>query len=493
MHSAAAEDFSFRLTAGYQSNDGFPDYLVDNTDDSGTVDDGLKTRNLAFRGVWTPTLFDTIDLQLGYSEGDMPFGPGSNGQDPGQIIPWEMESTYQYINWQRQLDSNNTIQVLFYHNKLALDASVSYGLFSTEVGVPPSIFYPGAQDFIISYDGDSYNERYDLELRHSGKLTNQLHFSWGAATRRDEAKSQFYFTQNDPIHEHSQRLFANLEAQILQQLTINGGVILEQSGTAGKHHSQRVSANYHLNNHNTLRLGYSNGSKAPSLLQANEYRTLTEAGNTYTIDRMAADNQKEERLEAFEIGYYANLLHNTLSIDIKLFKERNSDLLEDVRDRTYPNIFDTGVNFRDNVIDIETSGVEAQINYTPTQSWLISAQMSNQNINGSYIRKIHPTSTWDLDESAPQRIGNLLIAHDFRHGYAASINYYYQSAVDWQNGGESESFDRLDLRLAKEFTLKSTRLKTELIAHNLLDEDYVDFENYNIFEARYYARITVDF
>ncbi len=482
-HSGSGGNFSYRLSGGYRANDGFPD-LDENTPDYNEheIHDELKSTSLGFRGVWTPTLLDTIDLQLGLSNGDIGMGEGGSNQDPEEILPWEMSYNYQYLNWERQLNTDQKFQLLFYHNDLGMDVSQNTGYMYSDFVGPVDNDY----EIYIGID-DGYSERYDLELRHSGNITKHSRFSWGAAARYDEAQSELFFTQSDPVSENSQRIFGNLETAVLEQLTFNAGVIFEHTDSIGTHSSYRVSANYHMNRQNTFRIAYSDGTRAPTLLQANEYRSLTIEGITYFVDRVASDNLKEEELISKEIGYYGHFYQGNFTIDIKLFDDQSRDIIDDIKDQ------EQDINLRANAMDIDSTGVEVQVNYTPGEAWLLTAQVSQQNTDGESTRKINPTKIRDMDGKTPKRTGNVLVAYSFLDGYTSSLNYFYLGEVNWFNGGNTASFERWDFMLAKRFKISQTQTKIEFMVRNLLDEEYQDFQNHNNFERRYFVSLTMDF
>lgn len=491
-HSGSGGDFSYRLNGSYRSNDGFPD-LDKNTPDyeEHEIDDGLESSSIGFRGVWTPTLLDSIDLQLGFNKSNIGMGEGGSNQDPQELLPWDMDYTYQYINWERQLDNARKFQLLFYHNYMAIDASSSLGMFSDQ---ELSAAFPDAEDFEITVGiDDGYSERYDLEFRHSGKLTTNSRFSWGAAARYDEAESEYFFTRSDAVNESSQRIFGNIESEVLEKLVLNAGIIFENTDSIGGHESYRLSANYHLNAQNTFRIAYSDSTRGPSILQANENQSISNKGVTYYTLRYSPDNLSAEQLVSSELGYYGNFLQGGLTIDIKIFDDKNSDIIDDVHDLDNPINITNEVHFRANVMDINSTGVEAQVNYIPSAAWLLTAQVSQQNTDGESTRKINPIKIRDMDGKTPKRTGNVLLAYNFLHGYTSSLNYFYMGEVNWFNGGNTASFERWDFMLAKRFQISQTQTKIEFMVRNLLDEEYQDFQNHNNFERRYFVSLSVGF
>ncbi len=86
-----------------------------------------------------------------------------------------------------------------------------------------------------------------------------------------------------------------------------------------------------------------------------------------------------------------------------------------------------------------------------------------------------------------------LYSHRFDHGWTGSAALYLMSDMDWPNEGDSlQSYDRLDLRLARKFRLGGNDLLAELIVQNALDRPYLEFRHQNTFERRFYVRLKID-
>jgi len=97
------------------------------------------------------------------------------------------------------------------------------------------------------------------------------------------------------------------------------------------------------------------------------------------------------------------------------------------------------------------------------------------------------------NDATPRHTASVLASHNFDGGWEASVGYYYLDEMAWILwGGDRESYDRVDMRVAKTFDIGQSSLKVELIGQNL-GGDYHEFNQNNLFETRTFVRATVQF
>ena len=72
------------------------------------------------------------------------------------------------------------------------------------------------------------------------------------------------------------------------------------------------------------------------------------------------------------------------------------------------------------------------------------------------------------EDSAPRHGLGLLVSQAFGNGWQASLNYDYQSEMQWYRDKPIDGYHQLGARLAKRFKLGSTPVTAELIGTNLL-------------------------
>ncbi|TNF08936.1 MAG: hypothetical protein EP323_00860 [Gammaproteobacteria bacterium] len=97
------------------------------------------------------------------------------------------------------------------------------------------------------------------------------------------------------------------------------------------------------------------------------------------------------------------------------------------------------------------------------------------------------------NSATPEHTASLLLARDFGQGWQVSAGYYYLDDMAWILwGADTDSYERVDLRLAKNLRFNRADLKLELIGQNL-GGDYYEFNTLNKFETRTFMRATLQF
>jgi iron complex outermembrane receptor protein len=488
--SQTHNDLSYRISASYRSNDGFDDFgheAVD--DDSETISAGIKL-------LWAPSLQDSINIQIGYTDSDFTFDQGNANVEPDELFGWEIDLAYQNLDWSHQFNDKHAFKVAFFHNKTNITAIESTALLSELLGFPPGFIFPGVEDFsvVLGID-DGYSERYDLELSHTGIISNQFKFDWGADARLDKAKSQLHFSQDSSVSEENYRLFGNFEYSPIDWLTLNGGASLGYSETIDEHLSIRLAGNFHINSSNTIRLAANRARSAPTVLDANYYRTIHNGDQIYDLDVISDPDIKAEERDSLELGYYGYFYDGKLTLDLKLFVEDNDNLIDIQNDRDYqgPLSIDNEVTFGTNSLASEDQGFEAFLRWRPDQRWLMTFQYTHLSIDAEHVRRVNPTRASDRSNAVPEDMTSFLVSYDFGYGFRGSVSYFYQSAVDWKSASDVDSYDRLDLNVRKNFELGGVRARVDLIAQNAFGEDNTEYHFFQQFEPRYYLRLVTEF
>lgn len=112
---------------------------------------------------------------------------------------------------------------------------------------------------------------------------------------------------------------------------------------------------------------------------------------------------------------------------------------------------------------ITVSGLEAQWDWRSRSGTRLFASYALTAIDASGSR-----FDADYEDSAPRHGLGLLISQDLGSGWQASLNYDYQSKMQWYRDDPIEGYHQLGARLARRFKLESTAVTAELISANLL-------------------------
>jgi iron complex outermembrane receptor protein len=497
VYNTSLGDVHNRFTVSYQTNDGFPEF------EGEPVNDQLEIGHLGYRGVWTPNLTDVLDVQIGYSSSENGLGgEGLNGR-PGDVRPRDYRYTYQSLDWQRNLSSTQNIELLFYHNYISADDEPQQlGTLAEELGIPPAlipILFPGFDDFQLPpLELEARSQRFDLEFRHNIDFDRRLRMNWGTALRYDRANSEQLFDTDDWLSETSLRLFTNIEAKPTRWLTLNLGLMGEHNEATGYFLSPRFSTNFHLTPAQTIRLTASRGYRPPTLLEANQfqaYRAQEVVGLPPELQVITDPDMENESITNYEIGYLGEFSRLGLTLDIKFFTEKQQHLIEEARAEDVPGDIASPVLVRTNAIDMTSSGYEIGLNYRPTPAFLLAGQFSHIHLDGERQRTLpifDESDFADMRNAMPKFSTNILASYRFPWQLEFSANYFLQDNANWQQGANVERFDRLDLRLAKTLEVGQTSTLIELILQNALNEDYIEYHDFNVFERRAYIRVSVD-
>jgi len=466
-----------------------------------SINDGLDSQSVRFRALFTPNLYDTVDVQLGYADTTLGMTGGGKNDDPFESGSYGLDGAYQAITWQRVL-TNGGLRVRGYHTTNEVAFYDYLGTFVDIVGIPPQLIYPDFPyaDFDVAIDTrDESSERLDIEVRHHFSATDSVRLDWGLGSRRDSAQSSLFFSTDKSIVETTSRVFVNAEWAASGALVANLGTLWEEGLGHRNVLSLRGALNYQLTPQLSARLARNLVERAPTLMAAREYRTLSYAGYVFDIDRIADPDIKNEGKQVSEMGIYGNFMHGALTIDLKVFKETSSDLIEVVTQTNSPLDFDGRVAFRTNTTHVDLSGVELAVDYT-AGDWLWHWQTSKRQFSGSSLRletyvdgAIEPLKVFDMDNAGPELITSLLVRQQLSSGWSWSSNLRYQAEADYRLGGNVPSYNRLDLALQKTMVWQDKTLQITLSSQNILNNEVIDYQNFNAMGRRFLLRANLSF
>ena len=486
---------NYSLGVSYRSNEGFPRLKKQaNPIPFDRIQDSNEALHLNLRLIYTPTVFDTIDFQMGVGKSDLDI-PGNDLTDgPNGFNEREIETNFQFIQWRKSLQNTNEIQLQLYHNRLAVDEIRELGPLSGLLSVPPSfiplIFDGHADEDIVTGIRDTVSERFDVELQHKLNLTEHQRLVWGAGVRYDKIRSEFLLGRKDAVDEFQYRLFANWEWRLGEKLTFNFGAMSEHNNIVGNFISPRAAVNYQFLPGQVIHSSYTYGNRTPSVLESSQFQATSFAdGTLIDVDINYDDNIDESKVREVEIGYLGNFLNSKLTVDLRAFRTETDRVIGEVIN-LFPDL-SGDVHTVSNTMDWVSKGIDTQIQFRPSNTILLSLQYAYTDFHGNRFKRVEPLEIPALDRELPRHNANLLVSKTFKHGWNASFVWYYVSEVAWRQGDLIKSQDRLDLRLAKTFNIGARAAKAELIVHNLLN-DYPEFEDFNLFETRVFLRLSIN-
>ena len=475
----------YRISLGYQRDDGFDERF-----------DRKQVRQLSFRGSYNPAPADHLDLQVGYTEGDN----GVEGADPFTVPlhSRDVDSHFQSLRWTHLLDDGAELVTHFHHNRYWDNDEYSMqGPLSELLGVDPALIpllFDGQPDQILRlafFDGTA--ERYDLEIQYAPPADNRINYVVGAGSRLDRRDSDWLLNGKGTVEDLSGRLFGNTEIQLTDKLKLNAGAIIEHNQIVGIFGAGRLALNFRLDPAQVLRLGAGYTERSPSLQENNwNFYSRFNDGTRLEALRVSADHLDTEELITYELAYVGHWLDSRLSIDLKAFREEIRNSISGARDPEFPDIYGVdGSAVTLNGGHIDTQGFEGQIRYQHSPADFIAFQFSLADSDTRYLRSVNPVVFRDRDDATPAQTLSVLASRKFTNGIQASAGFYRISEMLWLGEGDLiESYNRIDVRLAKQFRLDSSHLLVELIGQNLGDT-YEEYQQGNDFDTRVYLRASL--
>jgi len=486
-HNGQLGGLLYRLSLGYQHNNGFPGVEL-----AGSRDGGRELYQMAFRGTLTPSLHDSVDIDFGYVDNTEDFG---SADYPGEYFNSDFDSSYQSLSWVRAQANGDELQLRAYHNSLRAESRPNISLISSALGLPPAAV-PGLlgipdQSVAVSL-GRLSSERFDLQLEQRFARRGRLQAVWGLGARTESARGELLFGDRDTIREESFRLFSHNEWMLGRDWVFNFGLMLERSHV-GTLASPRLALNYQFIANHSLRLVFGRSERSPAITESNMDNTLEFGGLAYNAVIRAGEGLAEERVDHAELAYMARFPDAHVELDISVFREEARDGIDTHdEDIVLPiPFFDDSVKVFSNTGEWETTGVELQFTYKPLPGSLLRLHYSYLDLESHYVTRLEPVKQQgDFNTSRPRHSGGLLLAYQLTPALNASVMTYYQSAVDWRDSNTIGDFSRIDGQLSYRFLCAGSPVKLQLIAQNL-GANYAEYSHNNVFETRFYFKVEV--
>ncbi len=495
-HRGAIGGLNFTTSVNYRYNEGFPELSrKEGSEPFNKIEDSNEALHLILKGIYAPSLLDTLQFQLGVGESTIKVPDGDQSGDQKGYNTRKFENNFQLLRWIHNQDNNNQIQIQVYHNRLETSEMRDLGPLSGLLGVPPEfiplIFNGHPDENITTGLDDTLSERYDFEIQQKLNWAKNQRLVWGVGARYDRMRGEFLLSRDDTIDELQYRIFGNWEWSLHEDWIANLGTMVEHNSIVGDLVSPRAAVNYTMSPGHTFHASYTYGNRTPSILEANQFQAVRFAdGTLIEADVIYGQDIDESTVEEYEIGYLGSLLNGKLSIDLRIFRSEAEQITGEYIDE-FPDL--TGdIAVIGNTMEWATKGIDTQIQLRPSETTLISFQYAYTDYHGDRLKRVFPfIEHKSLHVELPSHNANLLVSQKFPNSWKASFVWYYMSDVNWRQGHAIRTHDRLDFRLAQSFNFGTSRINAELIVHNLLDE-YPEYHVSNIFETRAFLRLGLE-
>ncbi|ASP38628.1 hypothetical protein CHH28_08035 [Bacterioplanes sanyensis] len=187
-------------------------------------------------------------------------------------------------------------------------------------------------------DWNMVEQRYDLEWQDTFVWSDTVRTVGGINFRRDQADSDTYF--NGYVKNDTYRAFGNLEWRFFDAWLMNLGGTYESEEANDSVFSPRAAVNWLLSPQHSVRFVASQAVRSPDLLEQEPEYAL-EASNlsenylgldkaTFFMNQTPDSRDLDhEKITSWELGYYGNFASIGLELDVKLFRNFQTELISD--------------------------------------------------------------------------------------------------------------------------------------------------------------------
>lgn len=500
------DEVDFRLTAGYRSETegGFRsrnDMMFARTDypfsnDTQVLNDGSSLQLVNFRTNYHPTATDSVDVQVGFSQGYRGIGIyGRPNKDP----------------FRDRYSENDFVQIGLQHvyrngDESKLKYARTYRYYSD--AAMPVVKVSGAwQDF---YQDDSRAVQHDVELQNIVQLGDSHRVVLGGGVRYDYVDR--YQWLGEPRSTRQYRIFGHDEWRIFDNALINIGNMMESDGMSNTSHSPRVSVNWHLTPEHTLRMGYSTAVRNPML--GEWYIGAGPKSQPFDVGRghVTSTGLNPERMEAKEIGWVADFKQANLTLDMRAHIDNVSGIIYD----NLATLSPMQLEFK-NLLKEEIRGVDASVKHSWERGFVVGSYAwqtitcdFSQEPSYYSVSVVHDyfRQGWleTCPESVPRHSASVLISQQLGDQWQLSSALYLRSPMRITNSAAIADYPpestmrRVDVRLAYRFgdTNPLGGGEIALVVQNATQDNYTKYallpeERTLIFLRRAYLTVTTNF
>ena len=490
------ESYDYRFSVGYRADQGL---------DNSVLNDHNLTNVINFRGNYHPLDTDSLDIQLGSSNGvygmgilDVPLQNGlSRPEDPFRDT--KANSDFVQLTWLHVWASNDESKLTYSYTthdsldpNMCIDSEVCQGKVSGTAAIKG-----------FSQRGVK-SERNEMELQNTTALGTNNRIVWGGGIRRDYADYPLLLVVPHTLDVW--HVFAHDEWRMGQAIVLNIGTMLENDGMGHQDNSPRASLNYHWNPLHTLRLGVSSATRSPVMSEAFIDANNTILGGAYVPP---VTPLKPEKVFSREIGYLGEFRKLGISVDMRAYIEEVSGLIWWDK---YVQLTSAFPDSFGNLFAAEYRGVDATVKYhwDEGRSFAVIAyayqqasaslgalptQYSNPLTDplepakytsvGDRVRQFYAQEYFgQFPYCVPKNSASLLLSQQLAPSWQFSLGYYFRDMMRVGDVGPDVTPEltmrRFDVRLGKTFKYgKAQSAEVALIVQNVLRDGYTKYGTIN--------------
>lgn len=187
---------------------------------------------------------------------------------------------------------------------------------------------PGGGPVIpIPATNDSDTESDDLHFQQSLKAAETVRMVWGAEHTRTSIWAPFLFHAKKRHGQQERRLYGNLEWHATPDWVLNTGFMTERVGNHDSETTPRLALNWLASPGQTWRTGFSSAHRYPSLVERLADIQIRGNGQLLQQHRIPNPALAPQRVDAFELGWLGQMPDGRGVLDVRLFRERVTDLI----------------------------------------------------------------------------------------------------------------------------------------------------------------------
>lgn len=499
----AGERWDYRVTLASRGDSGFEPLPT-----VGTIplNDNSRTQLINTRMNYHPTVHDSIEIQLGYSDSSRMQGDQRPAQNATGIFATlrdqKVSSDYEQLTWLHAFDEGGDLKLNYYHmGRDSRDERYSTPCVSC---APAALNLIASGSYLVS--DSAVTHRHDIEMQHTLNTTPDNRVVWGIGARQDSANAPNNLRYSPTWREY--RLFIHDEWRITPISLVNIGAMAEKNALGQTRVSPRISYNHHLTSRDTLRVGVSVAYRNPEMVEelGNQSVRLNNLfGTQYTWHNVsAAGGLSPEKAISREIGYIRELDEVGSSLDVRAFHDQISDiiwvdLVADPTSIVVPKSFQSDFN-------AFYSGLEGTLNYNFAARSKLTANYSHL-VAGATPSRISPVPAvhaalvsyaYKYAQTVPLNSASLLLSHEFSGGLQLGAGFYHIDPVSSLDAGTMQPLTRyLDLRVAQRVGSWRSSEKGSgsgeiaLIVQNALSDHYFDYSTQTRQKRRAYLTATL--
>lgn len=417
----------------------------------GVALDEASDRQLSFRGDFNPTPRDSLMVQLGASRGDW------QGTNVGLLVSANQHNDYQSrfanLQWTRALAAGREWSLQLHHT-----------VHQNEEAIP--LLAP-----LDLLDGNYRTHGSGVQFAYLDKSAAELRTSLSGEYRLNEVRMTALHGGDAGVKDEIFRVSGAVEWSPEPEWVLHAAVMAERhSNPDDTYFSPRLALNWLPSSQHAFRLGVSHGVSAVGLYASDSDIKFTSGGVLVNQIFLGTKNLDPERVRSTELGYLYSKPEWGLNLDLRVFQNRFSDVLGSKIIAVPGDVVDgMALTFINNTA-VTQRGLEYQLKSRMGRNgWLALSQ--------SWV-SIDSNQGPDYPRSAPRHILSLLAAHPVA-GLDASLGYSRTSTLRWLGAHADSTYNRLDLRLAKDWKTTDGTLTAALVIQGLLGKDTESFRFYD--------------